>query len=165
MGKRYRTLIEGPSLFFVTTSTLNRQNKFIDEKSLHLVQDELFKTAEIKAGYLMGYVIMPNHIHLLIGFNDGGKGLFHFIHSFKGAVRKLLVANNLFWERGFDDFEIKTAEQFKIKLEYIHNNPVKRGLVNSPEDWPFSSYRFWEIEASNPYLKKDFSWMKVGNSD
>ena len=109
----------------------------------------------------MGYVIMPNHVHLLIGFINGGKELSDFIHSFKGAVRKRLAGDSLLRERGFDDLEIKTMEQFVIKLDYIHNNSVRRGLVDSPDKWDYSSYRFWELNDVNPYLVKDFGWMGI----
>ena len=161
MGKRYRTLISGPALFFTTTSTLNRLNAFTDEKTLEIVQNELYRTIELKSGHLMGFVIMPNHVHLLIGFVNGGIILSDFIHSFKGAVRKRLAGDSLFWERGFDDLEIKTLEQFVIKLDYIHNNSVRRGLVDSPDKWDYSSYRFWELNDVNPYLVKDFGWMGI----
>ncbi len=161
MGKRYRTLIQGPALFFVTTSTLDRKNYFTNKAKLALVRAELFRIVELCDCYLMGYVIMPNHVHVLIGFIDGGKGLIKFMHSFKGIVRKRLIGDNLFWERGYDDLVIITEEQFKIKLNYIHFNPVKRGLVEAPEDWRFSSYRFWEMNESNAYLTMDFSWMKT----
>lgn len=163
MGKRYRTLIQGPALFFATTSTLDRRSYFINEDKLTVVRHELFHTVELRVCYLMGYVIMPNHIHVLIGFIDGGKGLIKFMHSFKGIVRKKLIGDNLFWERGYDDLEIKTEEQFKIKLNYIHFNPVKRGLVEAPEDWRFSSYRFWEMNGTNSCLTMDFSWMETAN--
>ena len=125
-----------------------------------MVQYELYNTTMMKKGFLMGYVIMPNHLHLLIGFTSGGKGLFDFMHTFKGVVRKTLCGNNRLWERGFDDLEIKTMKQFYIKLNYIHNNPMKKELVDSPEKWVYSSYRFWELGEENSYIVKDFRWME-----
>ncbi len=44
---------------------------------------------------------------------------------------------------------------------YIHKNPVKRELVDSPEKWEYSSYRFWELGEDNPNLVKDFKWMEI----
>lgn len=51
--------------------------------------------------------------------------------------------------------------QFNIKLNYIHNNPVKKELVDSPEKWEYSSYRFWEFDEANSHLVKDFKWMNI----
>ncbi len=47
------------------------------------------------------------------------------------------------WRRGFDDLLIYSSRQFKLKIEYIHNNPVKGELVVSPAEYPYSSARDW----------------------
>jgi putative transposase len=106
----------------------------------------------------MGYTIMPNHTHFLIGTPEGGQQLSRFMHSFKGNVRQDFVGNDRFWQQRFDDLAVTTIEQFRIKLEYIHWNPVKRGLVVKPEDWRRSSYRFWEHGEEHPVLVRDFDW-------
>jgi len=47
------------------------------------------------------------------------------------------------WQRKFYDMNIWTAKKREEKLNYMHNNPVKRGLVRQPGDWPWSSWRFY----------------------
>ncbi|MGO8733336.1 MAG: hypothetical protein ACLQVM_11145 [Terriglobia bacterium] len=47
------------------------------------------------------------------------------------------------WQRNFDDMNIWTAKKREEKLNYMHNNPVKRGFVRQPGDWPWSSWRFY----------------------
>jgi REP element-mobilizing transposase RayT len=47
------------------------------------------------------------------------------------------------WQRKFYDMNIWTAKKREEKLNYMHNNPVKRGLVKQPGDWPWSSWRFY----------------------
>jgi putative transposase len=47
------------------------------------------------------------------------------------------------WQRKFYDMNIWTAKKRQEKLNYMHNNPVKRGLVKQPGDWPWSSWRFY----------------------
>ncbi|TKJ40036.1 hypothetical protein CEE37_09880 [candidate division LCP-89 bacterium B3_LCP] len=160
MGLKYRNSIFGPNLFFVTTSTLGRVNYFNNEERLIIVQQELYKTVRLKSCILMAYVIMPNHIHLLLGSKVGGHGISKFIHSFKGIVRKKIVGDQRFWERGFDDLVITSEEQFRIKLNYIHYNPVKANLVEKPEDWIYSSYGFWELNEANENLTRDFAWLE-----
>ena len=104
----------------------------------------------------MGYVLMPSHLHALIGFSEVEK-LSEFIQSFKSLssrrIKQLklakynnkLYANGMFslWKPRFDDIIITSEKQFKIKLEYIHNNPVKAGLVAKASDWKYSSAADW----------------------
>ena len=47
------------------------------------------------------------------------------------------------WQRRFHPFNVYSDEKRREKLNYMHNNPVKRGLVSSPGDWPWSSWRFY----------------------
>jgi putative transposase len=50
-------------------------------------------------------------------------------------------SNRRFWQARYYDFNVRSPEKRIEKLKYIHRNPVKRGLVEKPEDWPWSSYR------------------------
>jgi REP element-mobilizing transposase RayT len=52
-----------------------------------------------------------------------------------------------FWQRRFHDFNVWSAKKKVEKLEYMHMNPVKRGLVQHPRDWPWSSYSFYSGEG------------------
>ena len=61
-----------------------------------------------------------------------------------------------FWMRGYDDLGIYSERQFRIKLEYIHNNPLKAGLVGRAEDYVFSSARDW-IDGSTGLITVDKS--------
>ena len=57
-----------------------------------------------------------------------------------------------FWQRRFYDFNVWSHKKRREKLEYMHSNPVKRGLVRRPQDWPWSSYAFYAGE--DPTLRK-----------
>lgn len=50
-----------------------------------------------------------------------------------------------FWQRRFYDFNVWSEKKKLEKLEYMHMNPVERGLVKQPADWPWSSYRFYAL--------------------
>jgi REP element-mobilizing transposase RayT len=50
-----------------------------------------------------------------------------------------------FWQRRFYDFNVRTRRKMTEKLKYIHRNPVVRGLVGRPEDWPWSSFRHYAM--------------------
>ncbi len=105
---------------------------------------------------LVGYVIMPSHVHAILGFPDVAE-LSQVMQAFKsiaarkiksldlGDFRKHLTRNGRFqlWQRRFDDLVIASEKQFRIKLEYIHTNPVRGDLVDEPDDFEYSSARDW----------------------
>ena len=93
---------------------------------------------------LYGYVLMSNHLHLLIGLTGGGPQLSAFMRDLKSLVwRRLFRMRRAIWTPRFDDVAIYTEEQFRMKLNYIHNNPVKAGLAQRPEEYKYSSARVW----------------------
>jgi putative transposase len=93
---------------------------------------------------VIGYVVMPEHVHLLISeplIGDPSK----IIQAVKLSVsRRLAIGDEFsgrFWQSRFYDFNLWSQQKEIEKLKYMHRNPVARGLVASPEDWRWSSYR------------------------
>ena len=65
------------------------------------------------------------------------------------------------WQPRYDDVIIWSAKQFKIKIEYIHNNPVKAGLVKTATDYIYSSARDWLSDEKGILLvDKEWTWLK-----
>jgi putative transposase len=110
---------------------------------------------------LVGYIIMPEHVHLLIGESLLAPPA-KVIQVFKQRVsrrmrgKKRASANQLtlrlpevdaqlrrFWQRRYYDFKVYTRAKRKEKLEYLHGNPVEERLVSHPRDWPWSSWSFY----------------------
>jgi putative transposase len=93
--------------------------------------------------YVFGYVLMPEHVHLLLS-EPPKMELSKLIGALKTAVaRGLRSADGHLWQKRYYDFNVLTQRKFVEKLRYMHRNPVKRGLVEQPEDWPWSSFRHW----------------------
>jgi putative transposase len=93
------------------------------------------------------YVIMPNHFHLLISIPEGNS-ISTFMRDLKKRIayeyfENLGIVHRPFWQSRFDDLLIYTEEQYRIKFNYIHNNPVKAGLVQNMEDWEYSSAGYY----------------------
>jgi putative transposase len=91
---------------------------------------------------VLGYVVMPEHVHLLLG-EPADVLLSLAVRSIKQGVARRLALRKAesFWEDRYYDFNVwSTAKQIE-KLRYIHRNPVRRGLVEKPEDWMWSSFR------------------------
>jgi len=90
--------------------------------------------------YVSGYVVMPEHVHLLVSEPERST-LAVAIQALKQSVaRRLINGREHFWQTRYYDFNVWTKKKFIEKLRYIHENPVERGLVKRPEDWPWSSF-------------------------
>lgn len=91
---------------------------------------------------LFAWVIMPNHVHMLLRAMLG-ISLEKIAHSFKSytalQANRVLKRDGPFWMREPFDRYIRDSEHFDRTVRYIHNNPVKAGLCELPEDWEFSS--------------------------
>ncbi len=88
-----------------------------------------------------GYVVMPEHVHLLLSEPRQGT-LADAIKSLKqGVSRRLIGEAEHFWQKRYYDFNVRSEAQFVEKLRYVHRNPVKRGLCAAAEDWEWSSFR------------------------
>ena len=149
MGRRLRSLVQEPAIFFVTTSTINNKRLFNDNYHLELVEKILVTSAQNINIRLIAYAIMPSHLHFIAYFPNGGPQLSKFMHTIKGVIRRKIVGNRKIWQDRFDDLQLKSEEQFRIKINYIHNNPVKAGLSMAPEDWPYSSAKAWVTRESD----------------
>jgi len=91
--------------------------------------------------YVIGYVVMPEHVHLLISEPERGP-LASAVQAIKQSVARRLIGDSPhFWQARYYDFNVWTKKKRIEKLKYIHRNPVKRGLVEKPEDWRWSSFR------------------------
>ena len=93
---------------------------------------------------LIAWVVMPNHVHALIETRTGAP-LGAVVRQWKGATahaaNALLGRRGAFWEREYFDRYIRDDGHLAAVVRYIHNNPVKAGLVARGEDWPFGSAR------------------------
>jgi len=164
----------GPGLVFVTTTVIEWLPVFKPPRIAREITRQLAETALINDVSVVGYVVMPSHVHMSIGLSEVAS-LSSFIQSFKslssrrvrGIVGKpypvRLNDSGRFqlWRRRFDDLIVVSEEQFRIKLQYIHDNPVKAGLVDSAIDWEFSSARAWLLdEPGEIEIVKDYRWIR-----
>jgi putative transposase len=109
--------------------------------------------------YLFGYVLMPEHVHLLLS-EPKLQRLEDTIRVLKGETSKRLKGDRKqFWQRRYHDFNVFTHDKFVEKLRYMHRNPVERGLVEAPEDWPWSSFNHWLTGLhSRVEIESEWTW-------
>lgn len=167
--RRYK-IYSDTTFYFSTCIITQWQCVFKEEKYFQIIIDSLKYCVENKGLYLLGFVIMLNHLHLLTS-NKENTNLSNIMRDFKHytsiKIAEALIEDNekLFlyifkkavegrskkinykvWQDEFHPEAIYTEKWFYQKLEYIHNNPVRKGYVTKPEDWKYSSARNWLLE-------------------
>lgn len=159
MPKGLRRFHGGGEFHFITCSCYHRRQflKSARRKDLFL---KILEEVRVKYQFIVaGYVVMPEHFHLLIAEPPNGR-VSTAMQVLKQRVscklrskrrarnpkQQLLFADDQpphFWQPRSHDFNVYSRKKYVQKLRYIHRNPVKRGLVSRPEDWKWSSYRFY----------------------
>ena len=126
-------------LHFITFSCYRRRRR-LDPVARRLFERAL-ERARVKYGfYVAGYVVMPEHVHLLVSEPER-EVLATAIQAMKQSVARR--QGGRFWQERYYDFNVFTERKRIEKLRYMHRNPVKRGLVSSPEEWEWSSFRHY----------------------
>jgi putative transposase len=127
-------------LHFITFSCYDRQPYLTTPQSRQIVEDML-ETLRARHDFaILGYVLMPEHVHLLMTEPKIGT-LASTLRVLKGETSKLLRdTHKHFWQPRYYDFNVFTEVKRIEKLKYIHRNPVARELVKRPEEWPWSSF-------------------------
>ncbi len=169
---------------FITFSCFRRQNFLKSGRACQWFADSLLEAKSLYSFSLWAYVIMPNHVHLLIlprQGKDASKLLAHAKvstthrcfawlreHNPAGLPRMADAQPNgkiayRFWQRGGGyDRNLLSPEQVHEKTQYIHQNPVRAGLVKLPGDWHWSSDADWQEGRNGPIAidREDFPALK-----
>jgi putative transposase len=109
------------------------------------VFEVLLEKTRLEYGFVVaGYVLMPEHVHLLVS-EPKDSALATALQVLKQRTSRLLKqpGETQFWQRRYYDFNVHNPGKTTEKLRYMHRNPVKRGLVSKPEDWAWSSFRHY----------------------
>jgi len=156
--KRYQT--EGHH-HFLTFSCYRRQSYLVDDHSRSVFLGVLEAVRRRHQFLLFGYVLMPEHVHLLLS-EPKAERLDNTLRVLKGqSSRQLRGSRDRFWQARYYDFNVLTQRKFVEKLRYIHRNPVSRGLVSKPEDWPWSSFRHWATGEAGPVeIESHWTWSR-----
>ena len=146
---------------FITTSCYRRLPLLGNPRSRDLFLRVLESVRRRYDFVVTGYVVMPEHVHLLISEPRRGDPSVVMKALKQGFARRLLGRlrrrNNLkqlslwqapvelgrIWQPRFYDFVVFSEKKRVEKLRYMHRNPVKRGLVLEPEQWIWSSSRHY----------------------
>ncbi len=137
-------------IFFVTANLMRTASPLAESEYPLIV--EAFEASRRRLGFLLcGYVLMPDHWHALVST--------HYPLTISRAVRdvKQLSARVInrarrrmgsLWQHQFWDRFVRNAKEFTARLQYMHLNPVRKGLVARAEDWRWSSYNNFALEPT-----------------
>ena len=179
MPSRLRRHDELGHIHFVTVSCYRRLQFFRHEGVRRSFIDAMHRVRERCALRWLGYVIMPEHVHVLVLPQTRNAtepiAISTVLHDLKGfagrfgknALRDMWQRHRSlgtqpldawatadgpkpFWKpRGYD-FNVVNEHTVIEKLDYIHKNPIRRGLVRRPDQWSWSSYRYYELDDASP---------------
>jgi len=150
---------------FITFSCNGRRKLLNQDRCKRIVISKLESTRGAYDGLCFGFVIMPEHVHVLIRFREKGQlSLFkqewkrqssvalveHFTKTNNPVLQYVTDSDghHQMWIPKQHDFNVWSRKKAVEKLEYMHRNPVERGLCEQPEDWPFSSARWYALLRS-----------------
>jgi putative transposase len=128
--------------YFVTTATLNRRPIFADESTASRLRDILYETRARYGFLLLGFVIMPDHLHSLVVPRAGDtiSQVMRFIKgTFARSHNKSRGAAGPVWQASFYDRVVRDERALTDILNYMCENPVRAGICDDPSQYRFST--------------------------
>jgi len=167
-------------LHFITNSCHQRRPLLGTARARDYFLSAFEQTRQRYRFVVVGYVVMPEHVHLLITEPEIGSPS-TVMQVLKQRSAKALLpkrkrrdaqqrmpfgeeTRRAFWQARFYDFNVWTRKKRIEKLRYMHRNPVKRGLVESPEQWRWSSYRHYLLGETGP-VRVNVGWGEISFRD
>jgi putative transposase len=160
-------------LHFITSSCYRRQPELGSARRRDLFVKILEETRRKYRFVVHGYVVMPEHFHLLVTEPEVGDPSVvmkvikeRFSRRVNRRRKQAAIEQGVLWEqvrepvwqRRFYDFNVWSAHKQVEKLRYMHRNPVKRGLVENPKQWKWSSFRAYRYGETGPVRVKFQEW-------
>jgi putative transposase len=143
--------------YFITTSTDGGRALLQSERVANLFLTTLFAYRDDKKFQVHEFVVMPNHIHVLITPGEGitiERAMQFIKGGFSHKVKKELGIASEIWQRGYVDHRVRDASDYAQHKEYIRANPVRAHLANTPEEYRYcSAFPGFTLDAVPQRLK------------
>ena len=177
MGRSRYKIYEPTHPHFVTCTVLHWIPIFTRQQSVQILIDCIKFLQDKDTLKVYAYVILENHMHMVVSSNDLHKTMQSFKHFTAKQILNMLKKENVktildqlsfykkanhkektyqVWEEGYQPKLIQNDDMMKIKIDYIHQNPVKRGYVDEAKHWRYSSAR--DYEGVDGLLKIEKLW-------
>ena len=130
---------------YITTKTWKNQKVFISDDRVNLIYESLDQIYNKYEFEINGFVIMPDHFHLIIVSQQNN--LSDIMHDLKGKVASFMLKQGIIktklWQKSFHNHVIRNDKDLIKKLNYLHKNPLRAGLVKEPALYKYSSFKFY----------------------
>ena len=145
MPSRLKRYQQAKHLHYVTFTCYHRQPLLTRPEDRDIFVHTLERARQWYGFFVVGFVVMPEHVHLVVSEPERAKLSLALQMLKQTASRKLRnkACGTPFWQARYYDFNVWSERKRVEKLRYMHRNPVKRGLVENPEAWAWSSYRHY----------------------
>ena len=128
------TWVADDAVFFITICCTTRGRNSLTEPIIAEASFDGMKVYQEQRNWWVHFaLLMPDHLHMLVSFS-AQVIMEKVVADWKQYQARFL---NIDWQRDFYDHRIRSEEQFVEKYEYIRMNPVRKGLVATPEDWQY----------------------------
>lgn len=178
--ERYR-IVSSVGLYYVTFTVVEWLPVFVNEFACQIITDSFNFCIKNKFLGINAYVIMPTHLHaILFDVNFNAERLKHTLDDMRKFTGRQLLdysarhfpkyfaqefqmhavqdRERRFWQSTQHPVGIASEAFWKQKLDYLHHNPCRKGLVLCPEYWRFSSARYWTTREKNDIELSDVGW-------
>jgi putative transposase len=176
--RHYENSKEPGVTLFITTTVLDFVHAFRRDEPRTAMALEIALECKLLRARLYGYVVMPHHVHMVVGMHEkmnGPRFMRHLKRESSPSILKLLTEEelrafdeqrglngNTFWKYSFRSIVLESEAMFWQRMNYLHMNPVKAGYVESPEDYRWSSARL--VVAGHLCLEKGLPYEAVVRS-
>ena len=178
--ERYR-IVAGVGLYYVTFTVVEWLPVFIEEAACKIITDSFNFCIQNKCLRVNAYVVMPTHLHTILFDADfHAERLKHTLDDMRKFTGRQLLdyatkhlpksfseefqahagrdRERRFWQPTQHPVGIMSERFWKQKLDYLHYNPCRKGFVLHPEDWRFSSARYWLTREQSDVELSDVGW-------
>lgn len=131
---------DNPIVFF-TTSSYQRRKILASSQCHKILHDIWLRSAEHDGWWVGNYVIMPDHVHLFARPEIGAQRMMKWVEMWKSvSSRRIAAALSIkppIWQREYFDRYLRSSENYAEKWHYVEQNPIRSGLVETIEAWPY----------------------------
>jgi REP element-mobilizing transposase RayT len=137
-------------IYFVTICVKNRRNVLANCEVFDAIKAMI---ARLQKWHVLAGVVMPDHVHWIVcPVENRDSSVGDFSHGFKRVLRKCLAPQSWEWQRGCFDRLLRSDENLQNKWTYVKDNPIRHGLTEKAEDWPYYLDYINEPEAGSCQL-------------
>src|SRR5712691_11347877 len=174
MAKKWTNRNLPGALQFITANCNNRIPVFKRDQYCLIFLDVIKELKERRPFKLIAYVMMPDHCHMIVNPRDGQ--ITDLTGALKGLSARRIIdrspsetfvldkpspdgTTHQVWQESFKAFPLWSNWMIWQKINYIHNNPIKRGLARSAADYRWCSFRAFYFASGEPLpVDKDWWW-------